>query len=211
MGGQLFNCRTDLQWALNNYNYLQMDTQSSRENKLIDICKGLEQLRVDNKASIRQSQIEALRTANMTVVNINKYLLTVATLLVPIIFSFTTIREISRTLNSTDGLLLKISLVFLGASIAFGFIHMFFEVKYYRDWLKNDTSKLKLWSSTSFWPGNQNKAENYVEEYNSIKKEVDNISSEQPGESSNIPILFQGTFWFMALVFLAIVVWHLLP
>lgn len=156
-----------------------MDSNALKNNPiyLSDTCKALEELRRANKDDIRQSQTQAFLGANKVVSDLNKYLFTVATLLIPILFSLVTVDEIRKRLNPGDNILIILSIFFLFLSLILGFIHMFSEYKFFRKWLKNEEKKLKVWSSTSFWPGapSADKINEYIKEYDSKKLRVDDI------------------------------------
>jgi len=189
------------------------DTLKNNPNYLLDVCKGLEELRRGNKNDIKQSQIEAFLGANQVVSNINKYFFTVATLLIPIIFSLVTIDEIRRKLNQGDSVLVVLSIIFLFLSLIAGFIHMLVEYKFFRKWLKEEDRKLKLWSSTSFWPSVPlpDKIKDYINEYDSTKSKTDDISSEMEQESQTIYLIAQGTFWFIGVVSIICIIFRQLP
>ncbi len=135
---------------------MEANEKKLRENEqyLTDTCKGLEELRVSNKRNLRESQVIALNSLNKTLSDINKYFFTISTLLIPIIFSLINLPEIKKRLSNGDGVLIKMSLIFLMLSLLFGLIHMLADYKFYKKWLQNLEKKLEKWSAISFWPGN---------------------------------------------------------
>src|SRR5690606_28746680 len=120
-------------------------------NYLLKVCQGLEQLRVGNKSDIRQSQTEAYHGENKVLSDLNKYLFGFATLLVPIIFSLSSVDEIRKNLDNSDGLLIELSLIFLFSSLIAGLMHIISEYKFFNRWHKNQDKKLKRWATISFW------------------------------------------------------------
>jgi len=189
------------------------DTFKNDPNYLLKVCEGLEELRRGNKNDIRESQVKQVDGLNRVISDINKYLLTVATALIPIIFSLVTINEIRQKLNQKDGNLIAAAIVLLFISLVFGFIHMITESSFFRKGIRSEEKKLKMWSSTSFWPGvpSPSKIKEYIEEYDSIKKNVDKILSEMPMESTNNFLVAQGVSWLLGLLFIVFVIFGKLP
>lgn len=179
---------------------------------LLEVCKGLETLRQDNKRDIRESQKEAVSGANKTLSDLNKYLFTVATLLIPIIFSLVGIKDIRESINPEDSILLKEAILFLFISLLIGFCHMMSEVGFYRKWLMNAEERLKLWSSISFFPGvpTAKQVGKYIKEYEGMIVKIDSISSEMKKQSTTIFIFLQGIFWTIGVILIVIVAFHLL-
>ena len=177
------------------------------------VCEGLERLRIGNKSDIRESQIEAFTGINKLTSEINKYLFTIATLLIPIIFSLVTIDIVRQKLNKGDSTLISYSLVFLLLSIIAGFIHMLAEYKFFRKWLGLEEKKLKQWSLISFWPGvpAPEKIKDYINEYNQAKNKVDEISLDMEKESSIIYLILQGFCLVIGIASIGIIVFRLLP
>lgn len=186
-----------------------MKDNNLQEDKeyLSDICKGLEDLRQGNKSDIRQSQIEAFSASNTVLSDLNKYLFYATTLLIPLIFSIVGIESFKNKLTQGDIALIKASLVFLFFSLIVGFCHMISDVIYYRKWQKNTERQLKLWSTTSFWPGVPigSKIEDYINEYESIRSRTDDIASEMESQSTIIFILMQGIFWMSGAVLITLI------
>ncbi|QQG41859.1 MAG: hypothetical protein HYV90_00905 [Candidatus Woesebacteria bacterium] len=179
---------------------------------LLEVCQGLEQLRVGNKSDIKQSQVEAFLAGNKVVSDLNKYFFGFATLLVPIIFSFSTVDEVRQKLDKSDSLLLELSLIFLFSSLVSGLLHMASEYKFFKRWLKNQDKKLKQWASVSFWPSTPtpSKISQYLNEYESIKKETEIIDMENESESNLVHLIMQGTFWLIGIMLLIITVFRVL-
>ncbi len=180
---------------------------------LLKVCEGLEELRKGNKADIRESQIEAFNGLNKVTSDLNKYLLTVSTALIPIIFSLVTINEIRQKLNQRDGALIAVAIIFLFASLVLGFIHMISESRFFKKWIKFEDKKLKLWASTSFWPSAPipTKIKEYIDEYDLIRKKVDEISTDMEKESTNIFLIGQGAAWLVGVLLVIIVTLGKLP
>ena len=182
-------------------------------NYLLKVCEGLESLRQGNKNDIRESQIEAFNGTNKIVSDLNKYLFTVGTLLIPILFSLVTIGDIRQRLDQRDSVLIMLSLVFLFTSLVSGFVHMISELKYFRKWLKNQDKKLRLWATTSFWPSDPSpeKIKDYINDYDSLKQKSDDIALEMEKESTMIFLIFQGVFWFIGIIPIVIIIFRYLP
>lgn len=192
----------------------RMDSESNTpENYLQKVCEGLEELRRGNKNDIRESQIEAVQGLNKITSDLNKYLFTVATFLIPILFSLVTLNEIRQKLDQKDGVLIALATIFLFVSLTLGFIHMVSESKFFKKTIYNADKKLKLWSSISFWPSAPlpNKVREYVDEYDSIKKKVDEISDEIESESTNIFLIGQGTFSLIGILLIIVVIFGKIP
>ena len=193
---------------------MDKDSLKSNSDYFLSVCKGLEDLRRGNKEDIRQSQIKALEGGNKVVSDLNKYLFAVATLLVPIIFSFVTINEARERLTTTDSFLITLSIVFLLFSIGAGFSHMITEYLFFKKWLGNQDRKLKLWATVSFWPGAPlpEKIKDYIQEYNSIKARTEDIASEiEKEESPVIYLILQGVFWLIGVTPLIFIIFSKLP
>lgn len=180
---------------------------------LLRVCQGLEELRKGNKEDIRQSQIEAFEGGNKVVADLNKYLFSVATIVIPIIFSLTTIKEIRQILDQRSALLIKLSIISLFSSLFFGFFHMISEYNFFKIWLQNTEKKLKKWSSVSFWPGAPipSKIKEYINEYETIKSQVDEIGADIERESSKINLILQAVFWSIGVLFITSATFYLLP
>lgn len=192
---------------------MKRDNLKNSPDYLLNVCKGLEDLRQGNKEDIRQSQIEALVGGNKVVSDLNKYLFTVATLLIPIIFSLLGVNEIRERLDQRDSVLIGASIIFLLLSLVGGFLHMISEIRFFKRWLKNTERRLKLWASISFWPSvpTADKIKDYIKEYDSIKSRTDDILSEMEEESTRIFIFSQGIFWVAGIVLIAIIAFRQLP
>lgn len=182
-------------------------------NYLLRVCEGLEQLRRGNRDDLRQSQVEGVQSHNRVVSDINKYLLTVATALIPIIFSLVTINEIRRKLNQRDDTLIEMALIFLFASLVFGFAHMISETLFFRKAIKSANRRLKLWASISFWPGSPTlgKVKEYLDEYELLREKTADISSEYVNESTNIFLILQGVSWLTGVLLVIVVTIGKLP
>jgi len=183
-------------------------------NYLLDVCKGLEELRRANKDDVKQSQLEAFAGANTITSNLNKYLFTVASLLIPIIFSLISVNEIKQRLNQGDSVLIVLSLSFLFLSLIVGFIFMISEYMYFKKWLKNTERKLEKWSSSSFWPCTPPSAgdiNGYLTEYNLLKSRTDEISLEMEKESSSVFLIIQGFCWLIGVVLMICTIFRQLP
>lgn len=180
---------------------------------LLRVCEGLEQLRVGNKNDIRQSQTEAYLGGNKVVSDLNKYLFSFTTVLIPVIFSLLSVTEIMKSLDKFDGLLIQLALVFLFSSLLAGLLHMVAEYKFFDKWLKNQNSKLKLWSSTSFWPSAPipSKIEEYITEYDSMKKQADDIEDEMQNKSYLTNLIMQCVLSLTGILFLIITIFRILP
>ena len=150
---------------------------------------------------------------NKVVSDLNKYLFTVATLLIPIIFSLLGVNEIRERFDQRDDILIGASIIFLLLSLVGGFLHMISEIRFFRKWLKNTERRLKLWASISFWPSvpTADKINDYIKEYDSIKARTDDISSEMEEESTMIFIFSQGIFWVAGILLIAIIAFRQLP
>jgi hypothetical protein len=191
---------------------MDKDLKSDRDY-LRSVCEGLERLRIGNKSDIRESQIEAYTGVNRITSELNKYLFTLATLLIPIIFSLITIDIVRQKLNKGDSTLISYSLVFLLLSIIAGFAHMFAEYKFFKKWLGIEERKSKQWSLISFWPGvpAPEKIKNYINEYDQAKNRVDEISLDMEKESPTVYLILQGFCLFFGLASIGIIVFRLLP
>lgn len=181
-------------------------------NYLIGVVEGLEELRRGNKDDIRQSQIHAHELLNTTVSSLNKYFFTIASLLVPLLISLVTVNDVRQRIDAKSSVLIAISLISLTASVVIGVGHIVSDYHFLKGWYKEESKKLKLWSK-SFWPGVPipSKIEGYIEEYNSTLEQVDKVTAAMDHQSTNIYIIGQGTFLFIGIFLIAIIVFRLLP
>lgn len=172
---------------------------------LVESVKALEELRSGNKDDIRVSQVMAVESANRTVTAINKYLFSISSVLIPFFTALVSFDELSRNLTNTDRGIAVTSLIFLGASLVFGLLHMVTDVIFYRFWVKDQDQKLKIWSSTSFFPSNPFKIKDYIDEYDLMKTRSDKISENTMQESLHIFLFLQGLFVLASLVLILVV------
>lgn len=180
---------------------------------LRDICKELENSRKDNKSADREAQIEALHSLIITISNFSKYIFTIVTLLIPIIFSLVTNNDIKNHLDQRDSVLIIGSLIFLFVSFLLGLTNMVFEIIFYRKWLKNQNKKLQLWSSTTFWPADTRpeKVQGYIKEHNSLVKMANEIEESLEKESSFIFLIGQVVFLIIGIIPIIIIIFRQLP
>lgn len=175
------------------------------KEELTDITKGLENLRQGNKSDLRESQVYSLTSLNQTVSNINKHFFLIATLLIPYAGALVGIDEINSKLDEVDRMLTFEMLALVLASILFGILHMIEDVKFYKSWLENVDARLKIWSSSAFWPSNLNKAKDYVEEYSKKQEKTDKIQESAKKESPAWAIKMQGFLLFLALAWTVVI------
>lgn len=175
------------------------------KEELIDITKGLENLRQSNKSDLRESQVYSLTSLNQTVSNINKHFFLIATLLIPYAGALVGIDEIRLKFSEIDKMLVLETLLLVLSSIIFGLLHMLEDAKFYKQWLENVDSRLRIWSSSTFWPSDPRKAEAYVEEYTEKQKKTDQIQASAKKESATWPIKLQGFLLFLAIVYIVII------
>lgn len=175
------------------------------KEELTDISKGLETLRQSNKSGLRESQVYSLTSFNQIIANINKHFFLIASLLIPFIGALVGLDEINHKLSEVDKMLVLEALILVLSSIFFGFVHMMKDADFYKNWLKNVEIRLKMWSSTTFWPSDVTKAENYVKEYMKIQKKTDKIQKDIQKDSPDWPIKMQGYLLFLALMWIVII------
>lgn len=167
------------------------------------IIVGLEELRKNNKADIRESQIYVLTSLNNSLSAINKYFFSLATVLIPIVAGLAGFKEVRINLEDVERVALAESIILILLSISCGFLHMLYDIEFFRFWLKNADERLKLWSSSSFYPGNPLKAKDYVEEYENIKNRTDQLQDLREKESTTFPLFLQGLFLSLAILLIA--------
>jgi hypothetical protein len=174
-----------------------------------DVAKGIESLRQGNKSDLRESQVYALAAHNKSISDINKYLFTIASLLIPLVASLIGIEDIRKNLNQVDKAIIIESIVLIIFSVLFGFIHTITDALFFKTWLDNVEERLKLWSTTSFWPTNPSNVANHLDEYESLRKKADHIQDKIARTSSRLPIFIQGLCLLFAILLIAVVALNL--
>ena len=180
------------------------------ESDLKDYAIALERLRQANKNDIRESQATAHSLLTSAWSSLNKNLFLVASLFIPLISSFVINSDVRSLMGQSGILLIKEALVLTIASIAFGFLHIIAESRYYDKWLEISDKRLRLWSQTSFWPGIPTDFPRYINEYETIRKESDGIQETIPKRNTSVPILFQGTSLFLSVIVICVLVFELM-
>ncbi len=175
-----------------------------------DYAIALERLRQANKNDIRESQATAHSLLTSAWSSLNKNLFLVASLFIPLISSFVINSDVRSLMGQSGILLIKEALVLTIASIAFGFLHIIAESRYYDKWLEISDKRLRLWSQTSFWPGIPTDFPRYINEYETIRKESDGIQETIPKRNTSVPILFQGTSLFLSVIVICVLVFELM-
>lgn len=153
-----------------------------------------EDIRQRNKDAAQRAALFWVEFANKRIFEINKQLLTLATILLPITASvvgveFLTLREFEKTMLVMGWILIFISIVTGG-------IQILIDAKYFL-YLSRDSSKREvLWSNS-----NRN-----VED---IEKDVKSLGS-VPGSSTHCPLVIQALAIFSGLLLIMIVAANLL-
>lgn len=181
---------------------------------LMEVCKGLEELRVSNKHDVRQSQTEAFTGVNRSTSELNKLFFTISSLLIPTIYTLVSLNETRTALSAgKQSGFLVISLASLLVSLIFGTIHVVVDINFYKKWLRSETRKSRIWSSTSFWPGvpTPEQIKTYFDDYETKSKEITTITEQTPTETPETWLLLQGVFMISGLILLSIVAIMLLP
>lgn len=165
-----------------------------------ELLKALENLRRDNKQDIRDSQIEAFREINKLSSDFNKYLFTFTTLFISLVFSIFGFTDFLEKITAGERFAILEALLFFLMSMMFGFMHIVSNIGFHKQWLVNTEERLQIWSTTSFFPGVVHNFEKYLDEYDSMKVNAEDLSKELKKESSKLYIVIQAMLWFIGLI-----------
>ena len=126
--------------------------------------------------------------ANQQIFEINKQLLALATIILPLTASIVVIDTIQ--LREYEVTMLIFGWMFLFLSIISGLIQVWIDARYFNYVSNDSSSRERLWSQDK--------------DNNEVKKEVERLGSIKPF-SSSVPTLFQGFFVLFGLLIIMLV------
>lgn len=125
-----------------------------------DYIRHLEELRRINQERLQSSSIYWNNFSNTLGFELNKLLITLATITIPLSLLPLTNKETISVINMDEKKLFFTSLVSLFLSIVFGLIHMYKESEFFDGWAKQENKRAGIFSEDSFVGTNPTEAFN---------------------------------------------------